>query len=54
MSEQRDTRAARHARTVTRLREAADELRLHGFTVTEPEDLEIPPHRRIADVSNVE
>jgi hypothetical protein len=54
MSEQRDPRAARHKRTVAVLRREAEKLRKWGFTVTEPADLETPPHRRIADVSEVE
>ncbi len=49
----RDTRPANWAKTVTRLRRAAQELRDHGFKVVEPEDLEIPLHQRIAEPSTV-
>lgn len=44
----RDTRPANWAKTVTRLRRLAEELRDAGFKVIEPEGLEIPPHQRIA------
>lgn len=48
----RDTRPANWKKTVTRLRRLADELREQGWTgMTEPEDLEIPPHLRIAKPS---
>lgn len=51
MTGPRDTRPANWAKTVTRLRKAATDLREHGFKVVEPEDLDIPPHLRIAKPS---
>ena len=53
MAGPRDTRAANWAKTVRRLRRAALELQSFGFKVVEPESLEIPPHRRIAEPSTV-
>ena len=47
-SEWRDTRPMNWARSVARLRRLAEELKHHGFTVTEPDNLETPPERRIA------
>jgi hypothetical protein len=50
----RDTRPANWAKTVARLRRNMEELRRYGITgMTEPEDFEIPPHRRIAEPSTV-
>ena len=53
MAGPRDTRVANWAKTVRRLRRIAEELQEHGFKVVEPENLEIPPHRRIAEPSTV-
>jgi hypothetical protein len=53
MTGHRDTRPANWKKTVVRLRRAAQELQVHGFKVVEPEDLEIPPHQRIAEPSTV-
>lgn len=47
----RDTRPANWAKTVARARREADGLRVLGFKIIEPEDLEIPPHLRIAKPS---
>lgn len=44
----RDTRPANWVKTVRVLRREAEKLRSQGFEVIEPEDLEIPPHLRIA------
>lgn len=50
----RDTRPANWAKTVTRLRKQAEDLRAHGWPVpAEPEDLKIPPHLRLTEPSPV-
>lgn len=53
MTGSRDTRPANWAKTVKVLRRKADDLRKVGWTdlTCEPEDLEIPPHLRIAKPS---
>lgn len=47
----RDMTAPNWKRTVTRLRNLAEELRAFDFEVREPDNFETPPERRIANTS---
>ena len=47
----RDMRVPNWTRTVTRLRRMAEELKAYDFQVIEPDSLDIPSERRIANTS---